>query len=197
MTCEPRFTAVMPTGARIDLFAPDPKRIWIVDIADTLARMPADPHIHTGYYSLAQRSVLLAQAAGREEGALAGLYALLVLSPFAPVPALPWLAPASRPPVHAQILCAVHTALELDPPPPAIALWIDTLQLRIRLSELMVLRRGVAVEIAEMETAGIRPLVGRIATLGFDAARDRYLATFKTFATQAALRKTPAWSGIH
>lgn len=185
--------SVMPGGARLDLAEPDPACIRIADIADVLSRSVADPFTRAGYYSIAQRCTIIAREAAMAEGALVGLHALLAFAPHV----IADCRAIDSTFHHQRLTQAICEALDLDVPTPSIAVYLGGLKGRMRLSELLCLRAGVNDEIAAMQERGVRPLVGRIVPLNWDAARDAFITSFKSYAALAALPRTGAWASIN
>jgi hypothetical protein len=73
---------------------------------------------------------------------------------------------------------------------------IDHATACVRLTELRLLREGVADEIRVLEKAGCQPIRASIVQQPRDKIYDRYLETFVRLADGAGLAVTPAWAQV-
>lgn len=69
--------AIMRSGLRLDVLAPQINRIRVPDIAEGLAKINRWVGASVAPYSVAQHSLLVAEDMYREDGALAAIYGLL------------------------------------------------------------------------------------------------------------------------
>jgi hypothetical protein len=201
-------TLPLRDGVAIDFAAPAPGSIYIRDIAERLARTCCVPSSPIGFYSLAQRSCLLAHEIGGSEGPEAGCYALLWFAPkamtgFMEPSAIEQLCEASRfvgqqlREMNSRLAAAVFNAVDLDAPAPAaIAKAIAAATARLDLAEQMCVRGDSMARARAVQASGVKPLVNRIAPLNWDKAYDQFVTTWQSLAAAANLPCTPAWNGI-
>lgn len=190
-------------GGSLNLVKPAPASIRVVDIAERLARTPADTNA-TGYYSLAQRSVLLANGVAPNWGALAGIYALLRWAPISLTGNVERAALGIGDLVFTtfqqawqRLDQAICDALDLDSPVPAlVGQALATTEPRLRLSEIRLLVRARVEESRALEKLALRPLISRIVPLNPDLAMDLWLIAFDRYASECSLPRTRAWEGV-
>jgi len=181
-------TAIMASGARVDLRNPRLDLIHARDIAEQLSKLPMHGGATPGrFYSVAQHAVIVATELSREEGALGGFYGLLHHGEdlFGPT--------------TAKFRAVFYAAFELDwPMPVPIGKALERVHARVHLSELQQLCAGRDAEIAQMQAAGVRPLSKPLRPLGWDSAMDGFIDMLRVLATAAAmpLSAMPAMGGL-
>jgi len=195
---------VARAGGRLDLSNPDAGAIRVKDIAQRLARTPADASAPL-FYSLAQRSVLLADAIEAHWGALAAMYAM---THFAPLAYTGHVEAAAFNATHHMVLSGLQTvwtrlheaicnALDLDHPVPTSTHGALLAQEhRVRASEICALEVGTREERTHYTERGERPLFGRLVTVCADKAERVYLERLSRLASEAHLRRGIAWEGV-
>ncbi|HEY4112900.1 MAG TPA: hypothetical protein VGM17_02460 [Rhizomicrobium sp.] len=172
----------MRSGARIDIRNPRLDLIRATDIAESLAKLPMYRGATWGFYSVAQHSTLVATEVSREEGPLAGLYALLHQADDA----FGCLATA-------EFSAILHGAFDLDwPCPRDTARAFAYVHSCVEMTELRQLCTGREDEVAAHEKLEARPLRGMIKPLAWDRAMDRYIEALKVYAVAAQLHRIPA-----
>lgn len=189
------------SGARLDFVSPRADCLNLADISECLARTDA-VFAGAGHYSLAQRAKILAEHAGRQEGALASCYALLrdaglallrSVSPFE-ICGEGLSGIRTR---HDMLMTAIHEAVELDwPAPQPIGAVLRHLGDQLALRELMTLRQNVEFEITRLRRQQVTPLAHHICPKPREKAQAEWCGTWKVMATAAQLRRTAAWSGV-
>lgn len=178
---------VLYSGARIDLDVPRPEQFFLKDLAELLARTEAVP-CASGFYSLAQRAVLMANELASEEGTLTAAYALIFCVPYA------LARQQGQPVVFGPIFAAVAEAFALDfPMPESSARAILIMRTRLELTEHLRLRRGTEPELVTLRSHGVTAIRGGLVPLSWDKACAKWLSTWKTMATVASLPRTPQW----
>lgn len=189
------------SGVRLDFLSPRKDAILLCDIAECLARTDA-AFAESGFYTLAQRSVIMAEHVAGTEGALAACYGLLHSAGLALIRSVPPFNVCAQGLVgltssFAALQAAVHDAMELDwPCPPAIGKRLQEVDESLQLRELLTLRHNVEPEIARLRAMGVTPLSAHLAPLPRDKAFSKWVGTWKVMATAAQLPRTPAWRGM-
>jgi hypothetical protein len=194
-------TLTLYSGRRLDLAAPHPRAITLGDVAECLARTDG-AFARAGFYSLAQRGVILAQGIGYAEGPLAACYALLSdagtailrgASPFSPV----FNVNGGLYQTYEQLMAALHGALDLDwPIPVGIGAPLRAIRARLELRELLVFGQDCAAEIASLSARGVVALPVHLTLMPREKAWLKWCGTWKVMAAAAGLPRTDAWRGI-
>ena len=189
------------SGARIDFHAPRRETFYLSDLAECLSRTDS-AFADSGIFSLAQRAVVLAEHAAKEEGALAACYALLQdtgialmrsVSPFA----LQLESAGAIRRTYDNLMMVAHDAVDLDWPCPAgITKPLEALNERLQLRELITLRHKVEAEILLLRARKVVPLGTHLAPIPRDKAWAKWIGAWKTMATAAQLPRTAAWKGM-
>ncbi|MBL6939422.1 MAG: hypothetical protein ISS15_05510 [Alphaproteobacteria bacterium] len=194
---------VLHSGRRVDLTDP-PEELLIADLFRRLSHWTADPSAF-GFYSMAQRTALLAEGCARRWGGPeAGLHAIAMAMPFALVgsvePELFWALGCEQPsfsPIYTRMLLIAHKLLGLDwPMRPSVGVAVSECLPRLRLAELRCLRRGVEPEIAALEADGHTPLMPKINPQCSADAQDRLESVATNLLLQAGRPRTPLWQGV-
>jgi hypothetical protein len=189
------------SGARLDFMAPRKETIFLRDIAECLSRTDA-AFADSGFYSLAQRSSILAEQIAKSEGPHAACYALLWYAGLALIRSLsPFdlcgdgLGGMRR--SYDQLMEVAHDALDIDWPVPVPASKaIHAVHQQLLLRELVTLRHNVDVEIMRLRHQGVVPLAAHLMPLPRERAFSKWVGTWKVMAHAACLPVTPAWQGL-
>jgi hypothetical protein len=198
---QPGKSVSLYSGARIDFAQPRKESFFLCDLAECLSRTDS-AFADSGIFSLAQRAVILAEHAAKEEGALAACYALLAdagialmrsVSPFA----LQMDSNGSLRRSYDNLMMVAHDAVDLDWPCPAgISKPLEAINERLQLRELITLRHNVEAEILLLRARPVVPLGTHLAPIPRDKAWAKWIGTWKTMATAAQLPRTAAWKGM-
>jgi hypothetical protein len=194
-------TLPLYSGARLDLRSPRKDTILLCDLAECLSRTDA-AFAAGGFYTLAQRSCILAEQVGRAEGSLASCYALLWDTGLALLRTTPpfWNHDddiSAFAFIHAGLMRAICEAVDLVwPCPAAIAAALTDVRQQLLLRELLGLQQNAGPEILALRDRGVRPLGVHMATMPPEKARLKWMGSWKVYATAAQLPRTAAWHGL-
>ena len=191
--------AIMRSGARVDLDAPQQRMVQLRDIAEALAKTPMYRGATQGFYSHAQHSTLVAAeiVGGFHESPLVGIYALLHHALIAFESLDTWVDLKTRTKRQAALMRTLHEGCDLDwPPPDTTVKALARAHTNVTMTELRQLCTGCDQEVAEMERGGAQPLRGLIKPLAWDRALDRYIETLQVNAVASHLPKLPIFGDI-
>jgi hypothetical protein len=192
-------------GHTIDFVSPDAEEIDLRDLAWHLSGICADPAARFpdsfgGVYSLAQRHIIAAEALAKDEGCMAALYGFLDGACVAFTQHLngsSYSGDMHVTKIWARLDAAIFQAFAIPYPlPEGMRTIIDTMSLRVRVTELRVLREHADDEVTAIERAGLHPLRQSIVQWPRDKTYDKYIDTFVRLAIGAGLPTTKAWSQV-